>query len=239
MPRGVPKISRAAQEMAHVDVPIDLDTSPSTEDTFVSSAPTPAETAAAETVAATVPAGFAPTMDQWAQLIDALRTNKNADMEVAATLHALAMKKALRPENEQSPMISVFNPKGERDFPRPKPKCEFKLGPFPICDPGDYSSSTWTEIELLNQLVPGVFPVTKSDGSTVKLVVKPEYDTSGTKLTQMVLLMPIADDEQKNNYPPLLQILSEVVTGDSAAHNFAQMQARIRELETKLAASAA
>src|SRR4051812_15592244 len=93
-------------------------------------------------VAAVEQAGFVPTMAQWQMLIETLRGNKEADIEAAATVNARAMKKALRPENEISPMISAYNPKGETEFPRPKPTHIFMLAKYPICDPGNYDTTT-------------------------------------------------------------------------------------------------
>lgn len=174
----------------------------------------------------------------WAQLIETLRNNKEVDQRQAADLHAYAMRKALRPE-EPSPQISVYNPLGDVDHPRPKPKCAYWLRSFPICDPGDYATVTYTELELLDQIRPGVYPVTKSDGSVVKLAVIAEYDSSGTKLTKVILDLPIGDEEQKSNWPPLVQLLTEAITGESPAHSAERMLKRIADLEAQLAASAA
>lgn len=210
-------------------------------------------TAAAQAVVAQ--AGIAPTAEQWNQLIAALASNKAADMEIAATVNAQAMKKALRPENEISPMISVYNPKGETKYPRPKPTHIYMMARYPICDPGNYDTTTWTELELLNQLKPGEYPVTKGDGLDVKVLVKTEFDSAGRpyKTTLFADGRGIRDDEEKNNWPPLLQILTQIVTGEAPSQSFARYQriiddlraqqqeaaAKITTLEAQLAASAA
>lgn len=196
----------------------------------------------AKTVASAVQAqGIAPTAEQWAQMMEVLRTNKFADEEIAATIHAKAMKKALHPENETHPAISVYNPLGERDHPRQKPSHIFIIGPYPICDPGNYDTTTATEIALLNQLKAGQYPVTKADGSQVRILVKTEGDASG-KPYRTVLFADgkgIMDDEQKNNWGSLLQILTEITTGETPTASYARYQREIDELKAKLATVAA
>lgn len=164
-----------------------------------------------------------------------LKDNKDLDMQAAATYHALAMKKALRPENEISPMVSVYNPKGETAFPRPKPTHIYLMGPYPIAEPGNYDTCTWTEIELLNQLVPGSYTVTKADGQDVKLTVKTEYDASGKKPYRTTLIMPIADDDQKANWPPLMQVLTQVITGEAPMASFSRLTSVIADKDTRIA----
>lgn len=185
--------------------------------------------------AAVQSAGIAPTAEQWSQLMAVLSTNKIADMEVAATIHAQAMKKALRPENEVAPGVSVYNPQGERDHPRPKPTHIYMMGPYPIADPGNYDTVTLTEIELLNQLKPGDFQVTKADGTSVKATIKTEYEGDGTKPRRTWLHIPIANDEQKESWPPLVQVLSEILTGETPMQSYARYQRIIAEQQAEIA----
>lgn len=203
-------------------------------------AATAPETAVLRDAAAQV--GIAPTASQWAELLSALRRNTEADIEVAATVNARAMKKALRPENEIAPGVSIFNPQGEVAHPRPKPTHIFMMGPYPICEPSNYDTSTGTEITLCNQLQPGDYLVTKADGVDVKATVKTEYQGNGKTPYRTTIHIPMADDEQKNNWVPLMQLLTQIVTGESPMQSFARYQAvidareaRIRDLEAQLA----
>lgn len=182
------------------------------------------------------PAGIAPTAEQWAQMMAVLAGNKEADMEVAATIHARAMKKALRPENETAPDVSIYNPLGERDHPRKRPSHIFMQGPYPICSPQDYATSTATEIALCENLVPGDYMVTKADASAVKVKIKVDYESNGTKPYRTTILMPMADDDQKANWVPLVQLLTEITTGEQPAASFARMQAIIDNLSAENAA---
>lgn len=186
-------------------------------------------------------AGFAPSMEQWAMLMEKLTKNQQLDIETAATINAQAMKKALRPENEIAPGISIFNPAGDQAHPRPKPTQIYMLAKYPICDPGNYETTTYTELELLSQLRGGLFNVTKADASTVQVMVRQDLDAAGKpyKTTLFADGKGLKDDEDKNNWPPLIQILTEIVTGDGPAKSFLRYQTRIAELEAKLAAAAA
>lgn len=186
-------------------------------------------------------AGFAPTMEQWGELMEKLTKNQALDLENAATINAQAMKKALRPENEIAPGVSVFNPRGDIAYPRPKPSQIYMLAKYPICDPGNYETTTYTELEMLSQLRGGLYMVTKSDASTVQVMVKQEVDAAGKpyKTTLFADGKGLKDDEDKNNWPPLIQILTEIVTGDGPAKSFLRMETRIAELEARLAASTA
>lgn len=184
------------------------------------------------------PVAFVPTIDQWAQLIEALKNNKDADLHAAATIHAQAMKKALRPENEIAPGISAYNPKGERDFPRPKPRQIYMLARYPICEPGNYDTTTWAEIELLNTLKGGAYTVTKADGTDVEVLVKGETDSAGRpyKMTLFADGKGIQDDDQKNNWPPLLQILTQMILGERPEQSYARYQAIIDRQAVEIAA---
>lgn len=189
-----------------------------------------------EQAAAAVPAGIAPTAEQWAQMMAVLAGNKEADMEVAATIHARAMKKALRPENEIAPGISVYNPKGEIAHPRTKPTHIFMQGPYPICSPQDYNTSTATEIELCNALQPGDYMVTKADGMDVKVTVKTDYESNGTKPYRTTIVMPMADDDQKANWVPLVQMLTQINTGEAPMASFTRYQSIIDQQAAEIAA---
>lgn len=180
---------------------------------------------------------FLMLMQQQAEI---LRNNKDADIEAAATINARAMKKALRPENEIAPGVSIYNPKGERDCPRPKPTHIYMLAQYPICDPGNYDTTTWTELELLNRLQPGEYPVTKSDGSEVKVLVKTEFNSGGKpyKTTLFADGKGLAKDDpdQKTNWPPLVQLLTQMITGERPQESYARYQDIIDRLQAENAA---
>ena len=91
--------------------------------------------------------------EQFDRLIDAIKGNQTGRVEAEAQIHALAMRKQLRPDNEVHPDISVYNPLGERDHPRPPLKCPMFLGPYPL----EEQTLLLKEITYLNQLEPGTY----------------------------------------------------------------------------------
>jgi hypothetical protein len=145
--------------------------------------------------------------DQFNRLIDAIKGNQTGRVEAEAQIHALAMRKQLRPDNEVHPDISVYNPLGERDHPRPPLKCPMFLGPYPL----EEQTLLSKEITYLNQLEPGNYEVTKSDGTTVPFTVIPRFRLDGRTVETITISFPCADDDQKQNYPPFVQMLKEVV----------------------------
>jgi hypothetical protein len=147
------------------------------------------------------------TNDQFDRLIDAIKSNSTDQVEAQAQIHALAMKKQLRPENETHPDVSVYNPRGERDHPRPRLICEMFLGPYPL----EKDVLSVKEIELLNRLEPGLYDVTKADGMIVPFHVIPRMRVDGRTVERITIAFPCADDDQKQNFPPFAMMLREVV----------------------------
>jgi hypothetical protein len=147
------------------------------------------------------------TGDQFERLVDAIRGNQSDRVETEAEIHARAMKRQLRPENETHPDKSVYNPLGERDHPKPPLKCAMYHGPY-VYEP---QTLTRMEVELLNQLEPGSYDVTKGDGTVVPFTVVPSFKLDGRTVERLTVNFPCADDDQKQNYPPLVQMLREVV----------------------------
>jgi len=147
------------------------------------------------------------TGDQFDRLIEAIRGGQTDRVEAEAEIHARAMRKQLRPENETHPDFSVFNPRGERDHPRPQLVCEMFLGPYPL----ERQTLTVKECELLNQLEPGLYDITKADGSVVPFHVIPRLKVDGRTIDRITIAFPCADDDQKQNFPSFATMLREVV----------------------------
>ena len=98
-------------------------------------------------------------------LAEALQGLKAGQMQ-AAQLQADMQRRVTRPENNFPPNISSFNPRGDKDFPRPALKCPMLI-PWPV----EAEAHTREELELLNLLEPGEFMITRTDRSKVKLTV--------------------------------------------------------------------
>jgi hypothetical protein len=154
-----------------------------------------------------VRSGVGFTGDQFDRLIEAIRGGQTDRVEAEAEIHARAMKKQLKPENETHPDVSVYNPRGERDHPRPQLMCEMFLGPYPL----ERQTLTVIECELLNQLEPGLYDITKADGSVVPFHVIPRMRVDGRTIERITIAFPCADDDQKQNFPSFATMLREVV----------------------------
>lgn len=102
------------------------------------------------------------------QLSEGLKGIKEGQLQ-AAQIIANMQRATTSPENKFVPDISAYNPRGEKDFPRPQLRCEY-LMPWPI-KPGAAEELTREEIELLNLLQAGDHTVKRADGSKIKVQV--------------------------------------------------------------------
>ena len=140
---------------------------------------------------------------------------------------ASGMRKALKPENPRAPMISAFNPQGDRDHPRPTLKCKMFLRAYPI----DGTTETVEELTLLNMLTPGIYWITRQDGMKVKMPVVADENSAG-EVERMLILLPMEEDH-KQGYPPFSVLLREALglgLPDAAAQ-----QAELERLRAEVA----
>lgn len=147
---------------------------------------------------------FAP---QAAATPDQIAAAVRATQDGQAELHAAAMRRALKPENDPAPMVSVFNPAGDRDHPRPKLKCDFTLfDGIPL----DGTTDTVDEIALMNQLVAGDYWVEKADGSLMLFKVREIQNDLG-QLRRIDLSFPCRDEVDRAGLMPMVVWLRSVV----------------------------
>jgi|TARA_R110000824_G_scaffold360437_2_gene548178 hypothetical protein len=126
-----------------------------------------------------------------------------------ADIAARAAAKARRPENNPGPLVSDYNPVGDRDHPRPPLRATMYFGSSPIGTPQDNAQLTKGEIEALNEVTPGYYNITKMDGSKVVIEVRGQVNAN-RKLERMWFLLP-EGDEDKNLYPPLASFAQQCV----------------------------
>lgn len=110
------------------------------------------------------------------QLSEGLKGLREATLK-SAQMQADMQRRVHRPENQFTPNISVFNLRGDKDFPRPQLKCEMLL-PWPVSK--DTESLTREEIELLNLLQPGEWMILRTDRTRLKLTVRGQYKLDST-----------------------------------------------------------
>lgn len=134
-----------------------------------------------------------------------------------AKIIAEANKKSQRPFNEVAPKISVFNPRGEKDFPKPHLKCKMLL-PWEA----EEDSLDREEIELLNLLQAGEYLVLRNDRTKIKITVRiiTKLDNDDPSV-----LMMNHDTAFNNDYhrmlPPMVDILRQMLKQNPRTKNAA------------------
>ena len=109
-------------------------------------------------------------------------------------------------ENEFPPAISFLNPLGERDHPRPELKCRIVWAGYEESK----ESLTREEIELLNQVQPGDYRVTKADGVSIPFTVKGKTGNNG-RLEMLRFSFPCKNVEDRMGIRSKVDWLKEVL----------------------------
>lgn len=126
----------------------------------------------------------------------------------AAEINADAMKRALKPENAAPPMVSIYNPAGDRDHPRPKLKAKVTLfDGIPI----DGDTDSVEEITLYNQLEAGDYFVQKADGTRMPFTVR-EHRNDMRELQRINISFPYRDEADRAGVMPMVGWLRDVVS---------------------------
>jgi hypothetical protein len=151
---------------------------------------------------------------------------------------ASAMQKALKPENQFHPGVSCYSyPEGDRDKPRPTLKCEMSWVGCSI-QSGNDGNMHWFELELLNQIDPGVYEVTKTDNSTTQLTARGSRDVTG-KLDRLDFTFPVRDGERHNAAPMAVWLLEVLgMTYMEAMQKYLQVQIDDARAKTQKAVAA-
>lgn len=120
---------------------------------------------------------------------------------------AEAIRRSQDPSNMFAPDVSVFNPRGERDHPRPNLACPMFL-PWEA----EKESLTREEIELLNLLEPGEFYVRRNDESKILVTIKTTTNPNTGKHDRLLMN---SETGFNNDYhwliPPLRQTLRQIL----------------------------
>lgn len=150
---------------------------------------------------------IASALDRLASIAEA-----QAKQAEAQAIVSEATAKRLKPrslEIGEIAQISCFNPRGEKDFPLPKLKCEI-YAPWKLtltnhgCDR--------EEVELFNLLEPGTYTITLNDDAPAKVdVIAARNDATG-KIEQMKLQpTPSWSGENRQRFPAMRKMLREML----------------------------
>lgn len=144
-----------------------------------------------------------------ASVLQALLQGKAApafDMDAFAK----AITQANRTEghsNATHPGVSVYNPLGERDHPKPPFVCKMRFCNYDI----QHETSTPREVELLNAIPAGRYLVQRSDDSFAELIVEERRDRVTQHLERKIIVFKAGDQEENKNWMPLHKMLTDAM----------------------------
>lgn len=127
---------------------------------------------------------------------------------IGADRVAKATKVASRPSNEAFPSISVFNLRGDKDFPKPRLKYLI-LAPYPI----EHEMVTREEIELLNIVTPGEYVVRRNDNTKIKITIRATYKLDSDDMDKVLINHDTAfNNDYHQLMPPFSNWLRQILT---------------------------
>jgi hypothetical protein len=169
---------------------------------------------------------MADTITLTKEQFDALLASRSTAQEgLTAEALAQAFKTANTRENPQAPMVSVFNPRGETNHPRPRLRAKTLQNGVELQE----DTLTWEEIEALNVLPNGEFHVTKGTGSKIKFSVKFTRGLDEDSLERVDIHFP-CKDEQRYDHRPLLEYCFEVLESAGQDADVLRLKALQKEL---------
>lgn len=161
-----------------------------------------------------------------AELIKDIKASSDETLKAQMASQAELLIRTM-PENKQPPLISVFNPLGDRDHPRPELKCKTYQNGYQL----EREQLTTEEIELVNVITPGDYRVTKADGQVVPFTVSGEVDNAG-QVQKKLIAFP-SKGEDRHNHLPLTSYLREAQGMRSPT--VSQLAAQVAKLKAELA----
>jgi hypothetical protein len=144
------------------------------------------------------------------------------DLKEVMESNSEGMRRALKPENARHPDVSVFNPEGERDHPRPP----LKRKTFWIGVPLQQDELDREEIELFNSIE---HTMEARSGQW-----KAEIRNNNMELH---INFPNASVDERMDLPSMKMLMRELIGGTKAVDP-ASLAQRVAELEKQLAAKA-
>lgn len=146
----------------------------------------------------------------------------------ASDANSKAIRRGQDPSNVFAPDISCFNPRGEREHPRPKLQCKMF---FPW--EAEWESMTREEIELANLLEAGEYYVKRNDDSRIIMNIKTTIHPNTMKPERLLINH---DTALNNDYhwlmPPMRMWLRQIL--DQRPHTKAAAK-KVMSMEDEIA----
>ena len=175
-----------------------------------------------------------PTMAQVLARLAQIQENNNQ-------VQRLQLKQTAPRSNTQPHGISVFNPRGQKDFPMPRLKCEVLM---PFSQKPEGHGLDREEVELMNLVEPGVYEVALNDESTLKICVVGRRNRATDEIEQLTFSGPTDPDSgqptplwtksNKQQFPPLRTMLRQIV--GEAADRVMPMKTEVKKVAQFVAA---
>lgn len=190
-------------------------------------------TAALEAIAGRMASVPKDNPDALNRLADAFEKLTSAQREIADG-NTKTLRQIHKPSNDNPPLIGPFNLRGDKDFPRPQPKCKI-ITPWTV--PHEMSLCTREEIELLNLLEPGEYLVRRTDGTRITLKVTGLKKLGSDEYDVITVNHPTAfKNEEQRLTPPLTDILRQMCKAKPHLHAQAQAVLTMDEEEALILA---
>ena len=158
-------------------------------------------------VAAVPPTGGVTlTQEQFDALLR--QASGNGSQSIDLLTLAKAIGQANRVENPTAPMVSVYNPKGDRDHPKPK------FAAHQVIQNGirlQIETLNLEEVAAVNVIPPGKWLVHKANDETMPLTVEVEIEPDGTTLHRKCISFPCKSEEQRYDHRSLFDYTLEAL----------------------------
>ncbi len=167
------------------------------------------------------------------QLAEAIKSGQSspaqANPQLDAMLALIKEREDARPHENlfNPPMMSDYNPQGDRDNPKPDLKCKMYWLGYKMTK----ETMTPEEVSLMNRLEPGNYRVVKSDGRSIPFTVQTKLDEAG-KLEKLNVTFPCKNTEDRMNHLSMSAYLRSVL-GEKT--DVELLYAKIDDLKLQLA----
>jgi hypothetical protein len=102
--------------------------------------------------------------------------------EAQAGIQSEQLKQTAKKNLASPPLVSAFNPQGEKDYPMPRLKCEVWM-PWPQTPA--FHAFDWEEVELINLVEPGEYTIRLNNDELCPVVVIGTVNKVNGKLERM------------------------------------------------------
>lgn len=164
------------------------------------------------------------TNEQLQMLIEGAAKSAQAGMTAEDLAKAFAATQ--KRENPHAPMVSVYNPRGETEHPKPRLRAKTMQNGIEL----DQDTLTWEEIEALNALPPGDFRVAKANGVKIPFAVQFTRGMDEDTIERVDIHYP-CKDEHRHDHRALVDYCLDVLESAGKTEDVERLTALRKELD--------